>query len=141
MNKTVQTSGMIHDETGAQRLLGYVLDVSHPDKRARCGLQVGDHHLNRHQVLHGGIISCLLDSAAGATASLSVDDTGRVPFLSVSLTVNYVAPAYPGWIEAIGEITGGGRSVLHVNGELRDDEDRLIATSTSVYKRVSEKRL
>ena len=128
-------------ETGAQKLLGYVIDVGQEDKRARCGLQVDERHLNRHGVLHGGMISCLLDSASGATASLRVDDTGRTPFLSVSLTVNYVAPAYPGWVEAIGEITGGGRNILHINAQLRDDAGRLIATSSGIFKRVPQSRL
>ncbi|WP_299965073.1 PaaI family thioesterase [uncultured Roseobacter sp.] len=132
---------LITGETGAQQLMGYVLDVGHPDQRARCRLEVTRDHLNRHGVLHGGISSCLLDSAAGATASLSVDATGRVPFLSVSLNINYVAPARPGPIEATGMITGGGRSLLFVAAELRDRDGTVLATSTGVYKRVPETRL
>ncbi len=132
---------IITGETGAQQLMGYLLDVGHADGRARCRLEVTQQHLNRHRVLHGGITACLLDSAAGATASLSVDDTGRAPFLSVSLSINYVAPATPGWVEATGTITGGGRSLLFVSGELRDASGVLLATSTGVYKRVPKDRL
>ncbi|MEP1441835.1 MAG: PaaI family thioesterase [Hyphomicrobiales bacterium] len=134
-------SDEIIGETGAQKLVGYVLDVGAPDKRARCWLDITESHLNRHKVLHGGITSCLLDSAAGATASLSVDDTGRAPFLSVSLSVNFVAPVKPCRVEAIGQITGGGRNLLFVSSELRDAKGALIATSTGVYKRVPEAQL
>ena len=70
-------SRLIRDETGAQRLLGYTLDVGEGDGRARCRLVVDDRHLNRSGVLHGGIAAMLLDNACGATASLTVDDTGR----------------------------------------------------------------
>ena len=128
-------------ETGAQDLMGYVLDVGHPDKRARCRLVVAEQHLNRHKVLHGGIAACLLDSAAGATASLSIDNTGRAPFLSVSLSINYIAPGQPGKVEAIGTITGGGKSLIFVDARLHDDDGNLIATSTGTYKRVSKDRL
>ena len=132
---------IITGETGAQRLIGYVIDVGHPDKRARCRLEITPDHLNRHGVLHGGISGCLLDSAAGATASLSVDDTGRAPFLSVSLAVNYIGPAKPGMVEAVGSITGGGRNLLFVSAELCDAGGAVLATSTGVYKRVPQERL
>lgn len=128
----------VQNQSGAQRLIGYVLDVSHSDKKARCRLDVTDEHLNRHNVLHGGIISCLLDTAAGVTASLSVDETGRTPFLSVSISINYIGPLTPGTVTAIGEITGGGRNILFVAAELFDADGILRATSSGVYKRVSK---
>ncbi|MEY8800672.1 PaaI family thioesterase [Leisingera sp. XS_AS12] len=133
---------LIKDETGTQRLIGYVIDVGQPDKRARCTLSVTDHHLNRHTVLHGGIATTMLDSAMGATASLSVDPSGRAPFLTVSLTTQFVAAATEkSNLIATGEIVGGGRSLLFVDGELRDGSGRLIATATGVFKRVPADKL
>lgn len=132
---------VIIGETGTQRLIGYVLDVGHADKRGRCRLEVTSDHLNRHNVLHGGISSCLLDSAAGASASLRVDDSGRAPFLTVSMSINYIGPIHPGMVEAIGTITGGGRNILFVTGELFDADGVLRATSSGVYKRVPKERL
>ena len=88
--------GLIENETGAQRLLGYVLDVSQPDKRARCSLRVTSAHTNRHGVLHGGIAATILDNAMGATASLTRDPNGRAPFLTVSLNANFVSAAHAG---------------------------------------------
>lgn len=133
---------LIKDETGTQRLIGYVIDVGQPDKRARCTLSVTDHHLNRHNVLHGGIATTMLDSAMGATASLSVDPSGRAPFLTVSLTTQFVAAATEkSKLIATGEIVDGGRSLLFVDGELRDGSGRLIATATGVFKRVPADKL
>ena len=127
--------GVIRDETGTQRLLGYVLDVGGDDRRARCSLDLDDRHLNRQDILHGGIAATLLDNAMGATASLSVDDTGRHPFTTLALTVNYLAPGRPGQVQAIGRITGGGSSTLFIEGELRHQDGTLIATATGVFRK------
>lgn len=134
-------AGVIRDETGSQKLVGYVVDVSHPDRRARVWLDIGPQHMNRHGVLHGGIQAMMLDSAAGATGSLSVDPTGMAPFLSVSLNTQFLAPAPGGRVTATGTITGGGRKIQFISAELRDEDDRLIATATGVYKRVPQEKL
>ena len=52
-------TGLIENETGTQRLIGYRLDVGQPDRRARCRLVLDDRHTNRHGVLHGGIAAHL----------------------------------------------------------------------------------
>lgn len=133
-------ASLIRDETGPQRLIGYVLDVGRPDRSARCWLDLDARHLNRHGVLHGGIATTLLDSVCGATASLTVDDTGRVPFLTISLTTQFLAPAHAGRVTAEGRVTGGGRSLLYIEGILQDEEERLLATATGVFKRVPTER-
>lgn len=131
--------GIIQNETGTQRLIGYVLDVSHPDKQARCSLTLTDAHLNRHCVLHGGIATAVLDSALGATASLTVDPMGRAPFLTISLTTAFIAPAIEGaQLTATGRVTGGGRALVFAEGELKDAEGILIATATGVFKRLPQ---
>ncbi|UWQ21528.1 PaaI family thioesterase [Jannaschia sp. W003] len=135
------SAGIIKGETGTQRLLGYVLDVGRGDGRARCRLRLTDDHTNRHGAVHGGIVASVLDNALGATASLSVDDTGMAPFLTVSMTVNFLAPAYAGDVlDAVGLLRGGGRSTVFVEGEVRAGET-LIATATGVFKRVPQERV
>ncbi|MCK0168522.1 PaaI family thioesterase [Jannaschia sp. S6380] len=134
--------GIIRDETGAQRLLGYVLDVGAGDGRARCRLTLTGAHTNRHGALHGGIAAAMLDNALGATASLSVDGTGRAPFLTISMTTQFLAPAHAGdELVATGRLTGGGRSTLFVEGVLERSDGTLIATATGVFKRVPAERL
>ena len=132
-------SGIIEGETGAQRLLGYVLDVGQGDGRARCHLTVTADHTNRHGMLHGGIVATILDNAMGATGSLSRDPEGRYPFLTISLNTQYLAPAREGEaLMAVGRITGGGRKLLFIEGELRGPGDLLVATATGVFKPVSQ---
>ncbi|MFT5893343.1 MAG: acyl-coenzyme A thioesterase 13 [bacterium] len=142
MTIPTQSDGIIVNETGAQTLLGYVLDVSQNDKKARCLLTVTDHHLNRHDSLHGGIASAVLDNAMGATASLTADETGRVPFMTVSLNTQFLAPAKKGDVlTATGRIVGGGMSIKFVEGQLLTAQGRIIATATGVFKRVPKRRL
>jgi acyl-coenzyme A thioesterase 13 len=131
---------VIHNETGPQRLIGYVLDVSHDDGGARCWLDLADAHLNRHGVLHGGIATVLMDSASGATGSMSIDPEGRAPFLTMSLTTNFIAPARAGRVTATGRITGGGSATVFIEARLEDEAGALIATSTGVFRKVPEHR-
>lgn len=133
-------SRIIRDETGTQRLVGYVVDVSDP-AHGRCHLDITEDHLNRHGVLHGGIAVTVLDNACGTTGSLTVDATGKAPFLTISLTTNFVGPGRPGRITATGTVTGGGRSLLYIAGELRHEDGTLIATCTGVFKRVPQEKL
>jgi acyl-coenzyme A thioesterase 13 len=131
----------IRNETGTQKLVGYVIEVGHPDGTARCWLDLDERHLNRHNVLHGGIATMLLDSASGAAGSLTVDNTGRAPFLTVSLTTQFVASGKLGRVTAVGRVTGGGRSLKYITAELHHGDGTLIATSTGVFKRVPEEKL
>lgn len=133
---------LIENETGAQRLIGYVLDVSRGDGSARCRLKIEDRHGNRHGVMHGGFCTVLLDNAMGATASLSVDPSGRRPFLTVSLTTQFLRPARIGTtVTATGRITGGGRSLLFLEGTLVDETGTLIATAQGVFKKVPDAKV
>lgn len=131
---------LIRDETGTQTLIGYVVDVSDP-KHGRCWLDIGPQHTNRHGVLHGGIASCLLDNASGTTGSLTVDPSGKAPFLTISLTTQFVGPGREGPVVATGTVTGGGRSLLYIEAKLVHEDGTLIATSTGVFKRVPQERL
>lgn len=117
-------------------LLGFKVLVDAVETQASCVLEVGEIHLNRHGVLHGGIISTLLDTASGVTASLTVDDLGLTPFTTVSLNINFLAPVSVGEIRATGRVTGGGRSLTFVEAELTGPEGVKVATSTGVFKRV-----
>jgi len=128
--------GIIENETGAQRLLGYVLDVGRGDGRAHCSLAIDASHANRHGMLHGGLAALLLDNAMGATASLTVDRSGRRPFLTIALNTQFLAPGRIGSrLTATGRVSGGGRSLVFVDGELVDEAGTRIATASGVFKR------
>jgi uncharacterized protein (TIGR00369 family) len=135
----IDEAGLIHGETGAQRLIGWTTDVGQPDGRARLSLDVGPQHSNRHGVLHGGIQAMMLDSACGYTGALHMDRETMPQMMSLSFTTQFLASAKPGRVMAIGRVTGGGRRTLFIEGELYDGEGDLVATSTGVYRPVPQK--
>lgn len=135
-SRSPEAGGIIRDETGAQTLLGYVVDITAGDGTARCHLDIGPPHTNRHGGLHGGILSCILDNAMGFAASLTGDSAGQTRFMTLSMTTQYLAPARAGRVTATGTIAGGGRATVFAEGVVTDAEGTVIATATGVYKRV-----
>ena len=49
---------------------------------------------------------------------------------------NYVALAKDSNIHAVGRISRAGRSIVYVNGEVFDGQGNLLATGTSILKKV-----
>ena len=138
MLSALPEDGIIRGQSGAQRLVGYTVDIGQPDRLGRAFLDIEDRHSNRNGMLHGGIIAMLLDAACGFTASMRLGDTALTPLVTVSLTTQFVAAAKIGSrVTATGFPTGGGRKIAHVHGELRDDSDRLIATASGVFRMVT----
>jgi acyl-coenzyme A thioesterase 13 len=127
----------LDEPSAAQRLIGFAIEVG-ADGQARCRLDVGPEHLNRHGVLHGGFTASVLDTAMGAAASLHVDPEGggARPVSTITMTVQFQAPMHPGRLTAEGRVTGGGRRTLFLAGEARDETGRLIASAVGTYKPV-----
>lgn len=124
-----------HGVTGTARLLGYTIDLAPEGATVR--MAVTEDHTNRQGNLHGGLIATLLDTAMGATASHLRGDGGRVPFLTLSLTVNFLAPAPRGRVSATGRITGGGHKTVFVEATARDGEGNPVAHAVGTFKRAA----
>jgi len=133
---------LITGQSGAQSMVGYVVDVSHGDGCARAMLDIGPSHSNRNGMLHGGIIAMLLDAACGFTASMKLGEgEALTPLVTVSLTTNFVGGARIGSkVVAKGIASGGGKKICHVHGEMHDDTGALIATATGVFKKTPAER-
>ena len=122
--------------SGCQNAIGFEVDLSDPDGRARCHLTIRADHLNSQGILHGGIIACMIDNAMGYAAARSFDDSGQSRVHTLSMTTNFVAPAGDGVVHAVGRVSGGGRGTAFTEGELVDESGAVLATATGVYKRV-----
>jgi uncharacterized protein (TIGR00369 family) len=123
------------DASGTARLLGWRIDTDRPDGRVAVIMDVHHDHTNRHGNMHGGLIATVLDTAMGATASIECGDAGRIPFSTISMTVNFIAPMALGTITATGRIMGGGYKTVFVEGEAHDQAGTLIAQATGTFKR------
>ena len=68
------------------------------------GLCAADEHCNAAGAVHGGLLASLCDSACGQTIRARADG-GIAGAVTISLTVDYLAPARPGdWLEARTEV-------------------------------------
>jgi uncharacterized protein (TIGR00369 family) len=79
------------------------------------------------QVIHGGMVTTLLDSAMGA-ATWSVLDPGEV-FLTADLRVEFYRATRPGPLSARGLVVKRTSRLVFASAELFDGDDRLLASS------------
>lgn len=101
-------------------------------------LPVREEFINRNGSVHGGVLLTLLDSAC-SLAGVSCENgqlKGRVT--AVSITANFIAPVARGTLHARSTLRGGGRRIVLVDGEIRDDDGTLIATGSGVIRRIDD---
>jgi uncharacterized protein (TIGR00369 family) len=96
-----------------------------------CGLRVETFHYNPLGGVHGGMISTLLDTAAGC----SVHSTLEVGegYTSLDLTVKFLRPVTvdSGQLTCVGKVLSRGRRTALAEAQLFDENDRLLAHATS----------
>lgn len=127
------TEARAHARTGTAKLLGYTIDLA--PEGATVTMQVTEDHTNRQGNLHGGLIATLLDTAMGATASLVRGDGGRVPFSTLSITVNFLAPVPMGPVSATARVTGGGYKTVFVEATAHGAAGETVAQAVGTFKR------
>ncbi|WP_164661904.1 PaaI family thioesterase [Tropicibacter sp. Alg240-R139] len=120
-------------------MTGYEIDHSRTGTSRACYLDIGPEHLNYHGILHGGIVSMLLDVACGQTASAMFCPEDPAPVVTVALNVQFVSAGRGGRVTAVGQPAGNGRSIAYVSGELRNEDGELVAMAQGTFKRGSKK--
>ncbi len=123
-------------DSGCQELVGYRTQVNRATGTCTVVLDLEPKHLNRHGLLHGGMVATVLDVVCGNTASHFFDPENHAALVTVSLTLNYVAAARGGRVTATARPQGGGRSIAYVGAELRGEDGALLATATGIFKRL-----
>jgi uncharacterized protein (TIGR00369 family) len=94
--------------------------------RARVETVVASTHTNTQGLCHGGVISGLMDMAAGVALKSQLDDTKRA-VATVSLTVNYQRPAQLGRKLTAEATIQSGRRIVSCEISVRDDQGEAIA--------------
>lgn len=95
------------------------------------GMTVRPDLMNSWHVAHGGSVMSLLDVTCGMSAK-SLDPTANGA-TTVELKVNFLASA-TGELVAEGHARRAGRSLVFVEGEVRDVAGQVLAKATGTFK-------
>ena len=96
-----------------------------------CGVKVDTFHYNPLGGVHGGMISTLLDTAAGCSVHSTLD-VGE-GYTSLDLTVKFLRPVTldSGQLTCVGKVLSRGRRTALAEAQLFDESGKLLAHATS----------
>jgi uncharacterized protein (TIGR00369 family) len=106
--------------------------------RVEMALPYDDKFTQQHGFLHAGAVASVLDSACGYAAYSVMEPDASV--LTVTYTINLLAPAAGRRFAIIGQVVRAGRTLVVCRGEaFADDSERpfaaMQATMTALYGR------
>ena len=106
------------------------------DGEASLSVNLVPDHLNPLGFVHGGLYATMLDVALAMSGSFRPEPDDLLPGLTLSLTLQYLAPLKleDGFAMAKGRRTGHGKSIFFAEGEVLAPDGRVIATASGVFK-------
>ncbi|MEQ8699116.1 MAG: PaaI family thioesterase [Bauldia litoralis] len=119
--------------SGFRGLVGYVIDVWR-EGYCEMVLEMGPQHGNRSGVLHGGVVSTLIDAACGYAGCYCPDPDRVRKAVTLSLNTHFVKAATGGEVRAIGRLKGGGRRIFFSSAELVDARGNTLALGDGSFR-------
>ena len=120
-----------YEESPFWSLIGMKVD-SIEENRARIKLKVTRNLLNGNNILHGGVVTTLLDAAMGINLKLTIVDA---PYATISLTSQFIKIVKEDeTIYGTAEIIQNGRSVACVEASLTNENNELIGMGLGTFK-------
>jgi uncharacterized protein (TIGR00369 family) len=114
----------------SSRLLGWhVLDARPREGWIRIGFDGKRDFCNPAGFVQGGILSAMLDDTMGPAVFTMTE--GKLYTATITMTVNFLAPAKPGPITGEAKVTQLGKTVAFVEGRLMAADGTLLATATT----------
>lgn len=104
------------------------------DGYAELTLPVEPWLLNGAKVLHGGVITTLIDQAGIYAGVWDAVPRSRFWGATISLTSNLLAGVRAGTLVAVGQRDGFSKSMFSSTVTVRDDQDAIVATGRGLYR-------
>jgi uncharacterized protein (TIGR00369 family) len=121
------------------RLLGWrLLDARPWDGWLKVAFDGKPEFCNPAGFIQGGILSAMLDDSMGPAVFVTSD--GRFYATTISLTVNFIAPARPGPLIAEAQVIQIGKSIAFMEGKLMDQDGTVFATASTTARLVEAAR-
>jgi uncharacterized protein (TIGR00369 family) len=114
-----------------QRFLGMELSADEPGVGV-AHVEVCDDHLNPNGVVHGAVLFALVDTAMGKATMSTIDQVGQY-CASIEVSLRFLRPTIAGRLTATVTVVKRGRTVVHLDGRIVDDDHRLIATAAGTF--------
>jgi len=114
----------------SSRLLGWrLLDARPSQGWIRIGFEGKPQFCNPAGFIQGGILSAMLDDTMGPAVFVMTE--GRLYTATVTMTVNFLAPARPGPLVGEASVTQLGKTIAFVEGRLMGHDGAVLATATT----------
>ena len=88
--------------------------------------------------IQGGMLSAMLDDTMGPAVFVMTE--GRLFTTTITMTVNFLAPAKPGLVTGEATVTQLGKTIAFVEGRLTSADGALLATASSSIRLVEAVR-
>ena len=117
---------------------GFGISIEHAAAgEVRLGWEARPDHRNLQGLVHGGTLATLVYIAMGLAVRTVVGPTRR--HVTIDLHVQYLRPARPGRLEALGSVVRVGTHVGFAEGTVMDADGRLLIRASGTYG-VTEER-
>ena len=111
-------------------LLGFYVESLAPG-RAVLSMQVKELHKQIHDVVHGGVLAALADTAAAIAAYTVVPRGAEVA--TIELKINYLSAVPGGKIRAVGKVLRAGRNFVVTECEVFNAKGALAAKALLTF--------
>lgn len=114
-----------------RRFLGMELSGDEPGV-GLAQVVIGPEHLNPNGVVHGAVLFALVDTAMGKSTMSVIDEPDRY-CASIEVSLRFIRPAVAGRVTATATVVKRGRSVVHLESRVVEDDGRLVATAAGTF--------
>jgi uncharacterized protein (TIGR00369 family) len=105
--------------------------------KVTCSLALRDHHLNNGGRVHGGVLTSLADTAAGA-AVRTVRPEGKLT-ATTDLSISFLRPPVGNQLVAVAEVLHAGKRLFRVEIEIFCLE-KLVAKTNATFMLVEKSK-
>ena len=120
-------------------LLGWQLLDARPEEGwIRIRFEGRPEFCNPAGFIQGGMLSAMLDDTMGPAVFVMTE--GRLFTTTITMTVNFLAPAKPGLVTGEATVTQLGKTIAFVEGRLTSADGALLATASSSIRLVEAVR-
>ena len=116
--------------------IGFITEdrgVLFAEAKYKVGLPVRKDHLNGNGLLHGGVVSTLLDACMARVFFLGLpkEEMDNLKYgVTVEMKTSFLRSTNQGYIYALGSVIKRGKTICNTEGELFDEQGNLLAKSS-----------